>query len=139
MFKNIVALCFIYLILSGCTSNSGYSYEEEGNTTNSRTQEDAISENWDSIKEYLNGTEIIEACCEGGCYSLDADISNGEVSEIYFPNEGYLYFSADIDEKGNASDTDNEGRNWDFTLDMNSSIVEDAVQEWANNNDYELD
>lgn len=135
----IILIIFSAFIFSGCTSHSDYteSYNEDYNSNISSTDE-AIQENWDSIKEYLSGTETIEACCDSGCYSLDADISNGEISQIYFPNEGYLYFSADIEESGDASDTDDEGRNWDFTLDMGSSIVEDAVQEWANNNDYEI-
>lgn len=109
------------------------------NTTLSR--DEAVSEHWDEIKEYVDGTETVEACSSssGNCYDLDADISNGQIEQIYFPNGGYLYFSADIDESGNASDSDQNGDSWDFTIDMNSSIVDDAVDNWASSNGYTIE
>lgn len=101
---------------------------------------DAISDHWDEIREYLNGSETIEACSSssGNCYDLDAEISSGEVEQIYFDNGGYLYFSATIDSDGSASDTDVNGNSWDFSIDMDSSMVDDAVQEWADYNGYEI-
>ncbi len=41
------------------------------------TRDEAIEGYWDEIKDYLDGTETIDACSEesGNCYSLDADIS----------------------------------------------------------------
>lgn len=115
---------------------SGSSYSSDGGTTIDR--QDAINEYWDDIKQYLTGTETVEACSSesGNCYDLDADISSGSIDQIYFTNGGYLYFSADIDSDGNASDIDENGNNWDFTLDMNSSIVDDAITEWADANGY---
>jgi len=103
-------------------------------------RQDAIDENWDDIKQYLSGTETINACSSesGNCYDLDADISDGSIEQIYFPNTGYLYFSADIDSDGSASDFDENGNEWDFTLDMDSSIVDDAVSQWADDNGYTL-
>lgn len=111
----------------------------EGPATLSR--DDAVSEHWNEIKEYLNGSETVEACSSssGDCYDLEADISSGEIDEIYFSDAGYLYFSADIDEDGNASDVDQNGDSWDFALDMNSSIVDDAIDEWASSNGYLID
>jgi len=135
--RYILILSLFPLILSACGSDtSNYSLEDE--ETNTITADEAIQNNWDSIKDYLSGSESVEACTDSGCYTLDADISNGQITQITFPNEGYLYFSADIDENGNASDSDNDGRNWDFTLDMGSTTVQNAVQEWANSNNYEL-
>jgi len=101
-------------------------------------RDEAINDYWDEIKDYVDGTETIDACSleSGNCYSLDADISSGIIEEIYFSNGGYLYFSADIDESGNASDIDQDGNNWDFTIDMDSSIIDDAIDEWAYDNDY---
>lgn len=118
------------------------SYRNSGaseHTTLSR--DEAISKHWDKIKEYVDGTETVEACSSssGNCYDLDADISNGEIEQIYFPNGGYLYFSADIDESGSASDSDQNGDSWDFTLDMSSSIVDDAVDNWASSNGYTIE
>ena len=58
---------------------------------------------------------------------------------IYFPNGGYLYFSADIDEGGNASDFDQNGDSWDFTIDMDSSVIDDAIYDWASDNEYTIE
>lgn len=121
---------------SGFYDNSSYSSDSE----KSIDRQDAIDEYWDDIRQYLSGSETVEACSSesGGCYDLDADISDGSVEQIYFTNGGYLYFSADIDSDGSASDSDQNGNNWDFTLDMDSSIVDDAVSEWADDNGYTI-
>lgn len=95
---------------------------------------DAISEHWDEIKEYVNGTETVEACSESGCYDLDAEISNGRIESLHFPNGGYQLFSADIEQDESASDVDQRGRFWEFTLDMDSAVVDEAVREWAQAN-----
>ncbi|GIW69044.1 MAG: hypothetical protein KatS3mg100_538 [Candidatus Parcubacteria bacterium] len=116
---------------------SGNSYEEE------RTIDryDAIYQYWDEIKDYVSGTETLDACSyeSGNCYSLDAEISNGQIEMVYFPNGGYLYFSADIDESGNASDIDQNGNSWDFTIDMDSSMIDNAIYDWASDNGYTVE
>lgn len=123
-------------------SDSQSSAGSQGGTTASETisRSDAISEHWDDVKEYLNGNETVDACSSesGGCYNLEADIHDGEITEIHFNNGGHLSFSAEIDESGDASDSDENGNSWNFTLDMNSSIVDDAVDEWAKANDYTI-
>jgi len=120
-------------------NNSGY-YSSRQNITSEKTlsRDEAIESYWDEIKDYVDGTETIDACSSdsGNCYDLDADISNGQVEEIYFPSGGYLYFSADIDESGNASDFDQNGNGWDFAIDMDSSIIDDAISDWASDNGY---
>lgn len=118
------------------------SYRNSGTSENTTlSRDEAISEHWDEIKEYVDGSDTVEACSSssGNCYDLDADISNGQIEQIYFPSGGYLYFSADIDESGSASDSDQNGDSWDFTLDMSSSIVDDAVDNWASSNGYTID
>lgn len=102
---------------------------------------DAIDAHWDEIRDYLNGTETIDACSSqsGNCYSLDADITSGQVDIVYFENGGYLYFGAYIDENGYASEYDQDGDEWNFSLDMDSSIVDDAVYDWASDNGYEIE
>lgn len=104
-------------------------------------REEAIDDHWDEIRDYLSGTETIDVCSgqSGNCYSLDADIYDGQVVQIYFLNGGYLYFGADIDENGYASDFDLNGNEWDFALDMDSSAVDDAISEWADDNEYTID
>lgn len=118
------------------------SYRNSGISENATLgRDEAISEHWDEVKEYVDGTETVGACSSssGNCYDLDADISGGIIDQIYFPNGGYLYFSADIDESGSASDSDQNGDGWDFTVDMSSSIVDDAVDNWASANGYTLE
>jgi len=123
-------------------NNSGYLFGRQ-NIIFEKTldRDEAIYNYWDEIKDYVNGTETIDACSwgSGNCYSLDADISNGQIEVIYFPNGGYLYFAADIDENGNASDFDREGNSWDFTIDMYSSIIDDAIYDWASDNGYTIE
>ncbi|MGB9808787.1 MAG: hypothetical protein ACPLSA_01915, partial [Caldanaerobacter sp.] len=111
---------------------SGFIYQEsDGQKV--LTRDEAISNYWDEIKDYINGIETIEACSwkSGNCYSVDADISGGVINTIYFDNGGYLDFSADIDEYGNAWDFDQNLNDWDFTIDMDSPIIEDAINKWA--------
>ncbi len=149
---NIVVLILIIgaiVAFSLFSGNDNSSNDTEGYNYPSRTgssiesekiidRSDAVYEHWDEIKDYLNGTETINACSfeSGNCYDLDAEISDGQIEMISFPNGGYLYFSADIDEYGNASDIDNDGNSWDFTLDMDSSVVDDAISDWASDNGY---
>lgn len=123
-------------------NDSGYSSGRQSIISEKTlSRDEAIEGYWDEIKDYIDGTETIDACSSdsGNCYDLDADISNGQVEEIYFPNGGYLYFSADIDESGNASDFDQNGNGWDFAVDMDSSIIDDAVSDWASDNGYTLE
>lgn len=149
---SIVAIVAFSIFVSNDSSNSsnsqssiqstnsyyGNSGESESHTI---SRDEAISEYWDEIKDYVDGTETVEACSStsGNCYDLDAEVSSGTIEQIYFTSGGYLYFSADIDENGNASDSDQNGDYWDFTLDMDSSIIDDAVEDWAGLNDYTIE
>lgn len=149
----VIALLSLLLIGAGCAStssrpSSGYDSPEPVLRYGSLDEEemsidrdDAIDEYWDEIKDYLSGTEELEACSSdsGNCYYLDSEISQGRVEQVYFSNGGYLYFSADIDERGDASDSDQDGNYWDFELDMDSSMVDDAVEEWADDNGYTIE
>lgn len=122
------------------SNNMGNSTSEGGSEGEPITRQEAIDEHWDDIKGDLSGSEEIEACSaeSGNCYNLDADISNGEIEEIHFPNGGHLTFSADIDSTGSASDSDENGNDWDFTIDMNSTLVLNAIEDWANANGYSV-
>lgn len=136
-----------FFVFSGDKNENNYSGGYSRTTRIERSEgktisrDEAIGSYWDEIKDYVDGTETIDACSSesGNCYSLDADISNGAVEQIYFSNGGYLYFSADIDESGNASDIDQNGNSWDFTIDMDSSIIDDAVNDWASDNGYMIE
>jgi hypothetical protein len=96
------------------------------------SRDDALSNHWDEVCDYISGTEEIEACViGGGCYALEADIIGCNIDTVYFANGGFLDVSAPIDEYGNASTFDTRGRLWDFTLDMQSFIVDEALEDWA--------
>ena len=101
------------------------------------TQDSALDEHWDEIKEYINGSESIEVYSHksGSNYTLDADISNGEVESIHFPNGGYIYINADLDSNGTGEGYGSDGY-WDVEVD--SSLIEDATEEWASDNGYTL-
>ncbi|SRR6266498_841478 len=45
----------------------------------------------------------------------DADVDGGEVQQLYFPKGGWVDFTtSDIDDEGNGTGTDEEGRQWEF-------------------------
>jgi len=138
----LLVIGVLFSIFSGGGDDSyKHEQEESEDATEIIYRDEAIDLYWDEIKEYVNGTETIEACSaqSGNCYDLDADISSGAVDQIYFDNGGYLYFGADIDSNGYASEYSYNGDVWDFYLDMGSSIVEDGIYDWASDNGYELE
>lgn len=138
----ILIIGVIVFLIFNDDSDSGYDYENNNYFKEEKNIErkDAINEYWVEIKNYVSGTETIDVCSEqnGKCYSVDVDITSGIIEIIYFSNGGRLYFSADVDKYGNASDSDKNGNEWDFYLDMHSSIVDAAIYDWANDNDYEI-
>jgi hypothetical protein len=122
--------------------NQSYpSYKSEYRSKSSRhrtiSSEDALDQYWDEIKEHINGTETIDAYSQksGGNYTLDADISNGEVEAIHFPNGGYIYINADLDSDGTGEGYGSDGY-WEVEID--SSLIEEATEEWASENGYTL-
>ncbi|MFA6257745.1 MAG: hypothetical protein WC671_01895 [Candidatus Paceibacterota bacterium] len=138
-----IVLIFLILIFSfnGDKREEKRKYvgiDEETKKENTLDRDEAILDYWYEIKDYVNGTVMVNACSSGsgGCYDLDADISGGVIDELYFDNGGYLYFSADIEDDGSASDYDQNGNNWDFYINMDSSIVNNAIDDWASDNDY---
>jgi hypothetical protein len=138
----VVIYCIFKLFSSSSSNSNNYSgssstsYDED-QEENTISKDDAISDHWDEIKSYLSGTTEVEACYDySNCYSLEAEISDGSIEKINFNNGGYLYFNAEIDSNGEASDYDDESRSWTFTLDMSSSIVDDAINEWADSDRY---
>jgi hypothetical protein len=96
------------------------------------SRDEAVSNHWEDVCEYLGGTEEIEACAIGGdCYALEADISSCSIDTVYFPNGGFLNVFAPVDDAGSASAIDTSGRMWEFTLDLDSYVVDEALEEWA--------
>ncbi len=101
------------------------------------TKESALEEHWGEIKEYIDGTEPIEAHSQksGSTYTLDADISNGEVEIIHFLNGGYIYINADLNSDGTG---EGYGSNSYWDVEIDSSLIEDATEEWASDSGYTL-
>jgi hypothetical protein len=138
------------LLLAGWYFNSGDKDDTQGRNDYSSTEDptgdalsrdDAIDQHWDEIRDYMNGIQSVEACSSqsGNCYSLDAEVSGGNIHTLHFPSGGYGSFSADIDADGSASDSDSDGDSWDFQVDMESSTVDDAVSEWAEANGHAIE
>lgn len=50
----------------------------------------------------------------GNSYSLEADVNDGQVERIYFPNGGWSDMSSSDVSFGSGSGTDIEGREWEF-------------------------
>jgi hypothetical protein len=132
-FPSWVIVAGIAALGAYCAYGGGDTPTNDGSseTPSAINRDAALSEHWDEIKEYANGSETVQACSESGCYDLDADISSGIIETLHFANGGYLMLSADIEYDGSASDADERGRLWDFTLDMDSAIVDEALREWA--------
>lgn len=101
-------------------------------TSTPLTYEELLQELWDDIKYYVTGIEEVEAFSyyTGRYYYLDADIENGFITRIYFPNGGYLNFYAEIQEDGSAWDLDYRGNMWDFQIDLNSPLIRQAIHRW---------
>lgn len=98
----------------------------------------ALDDHWDEIKEYINGNEAIEVYSQesGNWYTLDADISNGEVESISFPNGGWIYINAELNSDGTGEGYGSDSY-WDVEVD--SYLIEEAAEEWASDNGYTLD
>lgn len=114
---------------------SSYSSERKAHRT--IDYDEALDDHWDEIKEYINGTESIDVYSHksGGTYTLDADISNGEVEIIHFENGGYIYINADLNSDGTGEGY-GAGDYWDVEVDP--SIIEMGAEEWADDNGLTL-
>ncbi|MEX1997243.1 MAG: hypothetical protein WEA04_01000 [Candidatus Andersenbacteria bacterium] len=116
-------------------SGSYYSDESEDLTID---RDEAIDSYWDDIRDYLTTSTTIEACSSSGCYELDADISSGILDTIYFPNGGYIEIGDYISDSGYAYGEDSDGDEWEIYYSLDSYEVDDAVEEWADDNGYTL-
>lgn len=112
----------------------------EETETNIISRQDAISEHWDDIRQFMDGTETVQARSveSGSTYTLNADISGGELETLHFSEGGLIHFrvTQDFDDGGSASGPDEDGYYWFVDIDMDSRIVDDAIKEWADNNNY---
>lgn len=146
------ALVVIGLLILGGIFFSPDSYERDtyssydssynqpySSSRNERTidYDEALDNHWDEIKEYINGSEPVEGYSQesGNYYTLDAEISNGEVEIIHFPSGGWIYINAEINADGTGEGYGSDSY-WDVEVD--SGIIENAVEEWASDNGYIL-
>ena len=128
---------------SGSTSldDSSDIESESDQASKTITRSAAIDDYWYQIARNVNGTASVQAysALSGSTYTLDADISGAYVDALYNGEGDTLTFGAEIREDGTASGTDQYGNTWQFTLDMDSPIVETAVQLWAEENGYAIE
>ena len=131
----LAVVCTVALTACGGDQEAAQSRSRTGAADDDRalSRGAAIERYWDEIKEELNGTSPVAACSSlrPNCDDLDAAISGGSILMVRFPNGGYLRLSADIDERGSAADTDQDGTPWEFTLDLDEDIVDEAIEAWA--------
>ncbi len=106
-------------------------YEDSSANDNYENLEDLAYDHWDEVREYMSGTETIEACSDSGCYSLDAEIFSGNIDTVYFPNGGYISPDAEIGSDGLASGYSSDGEDWSFEVSVDSSTIQDAIFDWA--------
>jgi hypothetical protein len=140
----VLGLGWWWLSSNNSSSTSNYSYNDSSyyDDSNVIDRYDALSDYWDEISEYLDGTYYIEACSDNSdnCYELEAEIDQGEIDTIYFPNGGYLgIYSADVDSDGDASgyDDGDYGDYWRFEIDEDD--IEEALEQWSYDYDFELE
>ncbi|MBX9951482.1 MAG: hypothetical protein K2Y39_20095 [Candidatus Obscuribacterales bacterium] len=88
------------------------------------------------VGHFGTATLSVHSVESGNTYTLDAEISGGEVERIYFPKGGWVdLVESEIDSTGNGSGTDEQGRHWDFegfdggTLSMNTEEESDESEE----------
>jgi hypothetical protein len=51
-------------------------------------------------------------------YDLDVEVEDGRVTEIRFPNGGYITADEELDDEGNATVYDDEGREYEVHVDQ---------------------
>ncbi len=126
----ILALCFILSCNKknsdnednlNLTENENMKFEEnqseESNTFNSSTSDCGFDDSSYSTTVDYNNPETGYSAT----YTLDVDVEDCQVIQIYFPNDGYLdedhISAADLDENGNASVYGEEGKTYEITID----------------------
>ena len=139
----VIGLIIFFSIFSSgndTSSSSDNNYTGSYSSENTIDRYDAKTDYWDEIKEYIDGTYTVIACSEnsGNCYDLDLDINDGNTRSLYFPNGGYVDIYTEFDSDGSTSGyDDNDADYWELTL--NDSDIDDAIDEWAYDNNYTLE
>ena len=135
IFGGIALWIFIGIFIFGGKSNSQF-YSED-TTDNSAavyaSRVESAFDHWEEVMAFISGSETLEACTDSGCYDLDADISDGYIETIYFNNGGYIQPDAAIDSEGYAEGYSGDGEYWEFYIDVDSFIIQDAISDWSMN------
>ena len=93
------------------SSYPSYSHDDYNEPAKDEEEEE------DEENRIEDGSHEVEACRNGSCYTLDADVEDGVVTRINFPNGGYRDIDAELDTDGSGSGSDNEGNDWEVTVD----------------------
>ena len=106
------------------------------------SKEEVIKYSWSEIRQFVEGEEVIEVCNSDldKCYDLEVSILGGDIMEIHFTNGGYIKLTAELDKNGEAEAYDDDrGYLWTFKINMDSTLINNAVVNWAKLNDYILE
>jgi hypothetical protein len=116
----VIILAFAYF--GGLFGGDKSSYDEEPITEQpAEYYPSELSSSTNSLEdneESLSGSYTVEACNQdsGSCYELDADLDGSMVNTVYFPNGGNLDFDDGSCEGSYCYGTDEEGTEWEFTV-----------------------
>ena len=136
----IYALLYSYKAPQTVQQSEDPTTEEEADDGRTHISKDeAIKYDWDEIKQFIEGEEKIEVCNSDldNCYLLEVTIRGGDVQKVYFPNGGHIELTAELDNNGEAEAYDDgRGYLWSFKINMNSSLIENAIEGWSKLNDY---
>ncbi|HLP36954.1 hypothetical protein [Lacibacter sp.] len=106
-------IVFVFLLTLASCTNSSYSSSDESETT-SEPEDEYSDGTWCADVEYYNpntGTR--------NTYSLDVEVENGELTQINWPNGGWLdesHFTAEDISEGECSFTSDKGYEYTVTL-----------------------
>ncbi|MGF7040076.1 hypothetical protein [Mucilaginibacter lappiensis] len=105
----ILLVSVFCIALSSCLHDENDGQKEDGTVI-----EDG---SYSSTVDYTNPNTGYSAT-----YTLSVEVSDGQVVQINFPNDGYLdedhITAADIDEDGNANVEGEEGKTYDVHIDL---------------------
>lgn len=82
--------------------------EDDPDTTNDESNDQPL-------RHFGTETLCIASASSGNTYTLDVELDDNEVSQIYFPKGGWLYFTGcELDDELNGECVDDHGDSWEF-------------------------
>lgn len=133
LFFQLLAILSVSVALFACNGRHSYSeygedeaneYTEVEDEDESGTEEDNEEDDDEGIEDGTHSASVDYYNPKTGyrnTYSLAVEVEDGQVTEIDFPNGGYIDGSrmsgGEVDEDGSSSVEDDEGRTFDIQID----------------------